>query len=113
MRVAGFIDEVQNAHDRRSALYQSYDDAINKFKSSKDAAAFSAGRKKIDADYKQLTQQIQNIQAQLKTEGAEASEKVQSCLAKLFKLRAIKLFCVICTKRKYFCNKVLELLLDV
>ncbi|KAK3762792.1 hypothetical protein RRG08_040489 [Elysia crispata] len=76
MRVAGFIDEVQNAHDRRSALYQSYDDAINKFKSSKDAAAFSAGRKKIDADYKQLTQQIQNIQAQLKTEGAEASEKV-------------------------------------
>ncbi|RUS86217.1 hypothetical protein EGW08_006012 [Elysia chlorotica] len=76
MRVAGFIDEVQNAHDRRSALYQSYDDAINKFKSNKDAAAFSAGRKKIDADYKQLTQQIQNIQAQLKAEGAEASEKV-------------------------------------
>ena len=80
MRVAGLIDEVQNTHDRRSALYQSYDDAINKFKSSKDAAAFSASRKKIDADYKQLTQQIQNIQAQLKTEGADASEKVRTTL---------------------------------
>ncbi|GFO07410.1 dolichyl-diphosphooligosaccharide--protein glycosyltransferase subunit 1 [Plakobranchus ocellatus] len=76
MRVAGLIDEVQSTHDRRSALYQSYDDAINKFKASKDAAAFSASRKKIDADYKQLTQQIQNLQAQLKTEGSEASEKV-------------------------------------
>jgi len=70
------IDEVQSIQDRRSALYQSYDDAINKFKSSKDLTAFQASRKKIDGDYKQLTQQIQNVQAQLKTEGSDASEKV-------------------------------------
>lgn len=76
MRVSSLIDEVQSAHDRRSALYQSYDDAINKFKSSKDVTAFSASRKKIDADYKQLTQQIQNLQTQLKAEGSEAAEKV-------------------------------------
>ncbi|BFZ08868.1 hypothetical protein BsWGS_11907 [Bradybaena similaris] len=76
MRVSSLIDEVQSAHDRRSALYQSYDDAINKYKSSKDMAAFVSSRKKIDTDYKQLTQQIQNLQAQLKIEGSEAAEKV-------------------------------------
>ncbi|KAH9510178.1 proteasome regulatory particle base subunit [Bulinus truncatus] len=76
MRVSTLIDEVQNAHDRRSALYQSYDDAINKFKASKDMSAFTANRKKIDSDYKQLTQQIQNLQAQLKAEGSEAADKV-------------------------------------
>lgn len=76
MRVSSLIDEVQNIHDRRSALYQSYDDAINKFKSSKDLTAFQTNRKKIDADYKQLTQHIQNLQAQLKTEGSDVAEKV-------------------------------------
>lgn len=76
MRVSSLIDEVQSAHDRRSALYQSFDDAINKLKLNKDSNAFSASRKKIEADYKQLTQQISNLQAQLKTEGSEAAEKV-------------------------------------
>ncbi|XP_005100561.1 dolichyl-diphosphooligosaccharide--protein glycosyltransferase subunit 1 [Aplysia californica] len=76
MRVSSLVDEVQSIHDRRSALYQSYDDAINKFKSSKDLAAFQSSRKKIDADYKQLSQQIQNLQAQLKAEGSDAAEKV-------------------------------------
>jgi len=76
MRVSSLVDEVQSVQDRRSALYQSYDDAINKFKASKDLAAFQASRKKIDADYKQLTQQIQGLQAQLKGEGVDQSEKV-------------------------------------
>ncbi|XP_046542465.1 dolichyl-diphosphooligosaccharide--protein glycosyltransferase subunit 1-like [Haliotis rubra] len=76
MRVASLLEEVQSAQDKRSALYQSYDDAINKFKSSKDSSAFTSSRKKIDSDYKQLTQQIQTLQTQLKNEGSEASEKV-------------------------------------
>ena len=77
MRVASLIEEVQSAQDKRSALYQSYDDAINKFKSNKDFSLFQSSRKKIDADYKQLTQQIQNLQGTLKTEGAEVVEKVK------------------------------------
>ncbi|KAL3853057.1 hypothetical protein ACJMK2_016639 [Sinanodonta woodiana] len=76
MRVASLVEEVQNAQDRRSALYQSYDDAINKFKANKEAGALAAARKKIDGDYKQLTTQIQGIQAQLKVEGSDAAEKV-------------------------------------
>jgi len=76
MRVSSLIDEVQSIHDRRSALYQSYDDAINKYKASKDLNAFQSSKKKIEGDYKQLSQQIQNLQAQLKAEGSDAAEKV-------------------------------------
>lgn len=42
MRVAGLIEQIQGVQDRRSALYQSYDDAINKFKSSKEQSSFLA-----------------------------------------------------------------------
>ena len=35
MRVASLVEDVQSTQDKRSALYQSYDDAINKFKSTK------------------------------------------------------------------------------
>jgi len=76
MRVASYLEEVQSAQDRRSALYQSYDDAIDKFKASKDMAVFVAARKKIDGDYKQLTQQIQKLQSLLKEEGSDLSDKV-------------------------------------
>jgi len=76
MRVASLVEEVQSTQDRRSALYQSYDDAINRFKSSKDVNSFQQTRKKVDADYKQLTGQISNIQQQLKAEGTDLSEKV-------------------------------------
>lgn len=76
MRVASLVEEVQSAHDRRSALYQSYDDAINKYKSTKDPNTFAATRKKVDADYKSLTQQISDLQAKLKNEGSDLAEKV-------------------------------------
>lgn len=76
MRVASFVEDVQSTQDKRSALYQSFDDAIDKFKGGKDQQAFVSSRKKIDADYKQLTQHMQHLQAQLKAEGSELAEKV-------------------------------------
>ena len=76
MRVASLIEDVQSTQDKRSALYQSYDDAIDKFKGGKDQQAFVNSRKKIDADYKQQTQHIQSLQTQLKSEGSELAEKV-------------------------------------
>lgn len=76
MRVASLVEEVQSAQDKRSALYQSYDDAINRFKTSKDLNAFQVARKKVDTDYRQLTTQILTLQQQLKAEGTDAAEKV-------------------------------------
>jgi len=76
MRVASLVEEVQSTQDRRSALYQSYDDAINRFKTSKDVNAFVASRKKVDADYRSLTSQIQSLQQQMKAAGSDIAEKV-------------------------------------
>jgi len=76
MRVASLVEQAQAAHDRRSALYQTYEDAINKYKATKDLTMFGSNRKKIDADHKTLSQQIGSIQTKLKTEGADAAEKV-------------------------------------
>lgn len=70
------MEQIQTIHDCRSALYQSYDDAINKFKNSKDATSFTSNRKKIDADYKQMTQQIAGLASKLKAENSDAAEKV-------------------------------------
>lgn len=76
MRVASLVEQAQAAHDRRSALYQSYEDAVNKYKSTKDLTLFGTNRKKIDGDHKTLSQQIGNIQSKLKAEGSDASDKV-------------------------------------
>jgi len=76
MRTASLIEQVQTLHDRRSALYQTYEDAVNKFKASKEQQTFTANRKKIDTDHKQLTQQMTNLQQQLKNEGSDTAEKI-------------------------------------
>lgn len=84
LRLASLVKQTVELHERRSALYQSYEDAINKFKSSKDASAFKNAQKRIDADHKQLTQQVTALHLKLKTEGSDSAEKVRlpvpSCL---------------------------------
>ena len=84
MRVASLVEQAQAAHDRRSALYQSYEDAVNKFKATKDLTNFTVNRKKIDADHKALTSQIATLLTKLKAEGSEAADKVWLSLINLF-----------------------------
>jgi len=78
LKAASYLEQAQAVLDKRSAVYQSYDDAISKFKASKDAGALASQRKKIDADHKQLTQQIADIQAIVKPLAPEAADKVRS-----------------------------------
>ncbi|XP_067928815.1 dolichyl-diphosphooligosaccharide--protein glycosyltransferase subunit 1-like [Watersipora subatra] len=73
LKVASYIESVQSVLDRRSALYQAYDDAVNKYKASKDLSAYQAQRKKVDADHTELTAQLSSFQSQLKSEGADAA----------------------------------------
>jgi len=76
MRVASLLEQAQTVQDRRSALYQSYDDTVEKYKTTKDVGAFTANRKKIETDYKQLTTQMNGLLTKLKTEGSESADKV-------------------------------------
>lgn len=78
MFVASLIEQVQTLQDRRSALYQSYDDTINKYKASKDSSSFTANRKKVDADYKLITNNITSVINDLKNEGADVLDKVSA-----------------------------------
>lgn len=76
MRVAGLVEELLGINGKRSKLYSQYDDAINKFKHSKDSSGFRATLKKLDGDQRTHTQAIQTIQSTLKTESSEVYEKV-------------------------------------
>lgn len=76
MRAACLIEEVQRLLDRQSRLYSVYSDAIHKYKSSKDATAFANARKKLDGDYRSISNQITQVQISLNKEQPEAAEKV-------------------------------------
>ena len=80
MRAACLIEEVQRLLDRQSGLYSVYSDAIHKFKSSKDATAFANARKKLDGDYRSISNQISQVQSSLTKEQPESAEKVRSGL---------------------------------
>lgn len=76
LKVAGFVESINDLHSNRSNAYEQHVDAINKYRSSKDATALNNSRKKIENDLKTWTQQISDIQALLKNESADAAEKV-------------------------------------
>ncbi|KAI8504255.1 PREDICTED: dolichyl-diphosphooligosaccharide--protein glycosyltransferase subunit 1-like [Branchiostoma belcheri] len=76
MRMQGLLDQLQAAQDKRTSLYQRYEDAIAKFKSTKDLAGFTGSRKKIDAEHKELSSTIKELQGKLKLESTDMAEKV-------------------------------------
>jgi hypothetical protein len=72
------VYEIQSAHGNRCALYSSYDEAIGKFKQSKDATMLAASRKKVDGDHKRVTAEVAELVDVLKANAAPADvvEKV-------------------------------------
>lgn len=77
MRAACLIEEAQRLLDRQSGLYSVYSDAIHKFKSSKDSSAFANARKKLDGDYRSISNQISQVMTSLSKEQPGISEKVR------------------------------------
>ena len=77
MRAACLTEEAQRLLDRQSGLYSVYSDAILKFKSSKDASAFANARKKLDGDYRSISNQISQVMTSLCKEQPGVSEKVR------------------------------------
>lgn len=65
-----------DAHGQRMAVYDQYTEAVNKFKASKDTAALTNARKKIDNDLKNVTTQIGDYQTDMKAGSSEVSDKV-------------------------------------
>ena len=77
MKVASLIDDLLGACERRSTLYSTFDDALDKFKQSRDVGAFATVTKKLRQDYTNLTQNIADLCAAIVKEDAEIGEKVK------------------------------------
>jgi len=76
LKVAGYVECINDLQTNRSNAYEQYVDAINKYRASKDVTALNSSRKKIENDLKNCTQQISDIQNNLKSESNESSEKI-------------------------------------
>ncbi|XP_022099893.1 dolichyl-diphosphooligosaccharide--protein glycosyltransferase subunit 1-like [Acanthaster planci] len=76
MRIASLVESVVEVIEKKRTLYGSYDDAITKFKSTKDSTGFQATLKKLDAEGRAMDKSIQSTVASLKQEGSDIAEKV-------------------------------------
>lgn len=76
MKVAGFLEKVANLQDRRNGLYQAQEEAMIKFKSSKDSNAFQNTLKRIAAEQKNECTAISELQTTVKNINLELGEKV-------------------------------------
>ncbi len=76
MKVAGICERLLSHQDRRNAAYASFDDALARLKSSKDAVAFANAAKKVAGDHKAETQSISDATSGLKALSTEVFDKV-------------------------------------
>lgn len=63
--------------EQRRRLYDSYNDAVNKYKASKDSSAYSNARKKIDGEYRGISAKILERQSALAKDQPESADKVK------------------------------------
>jgi len=76
MKIASLVEDLLSACDRRSSIYTAFDSAIDKFKQSRDQAAFTVQFKKANADYATLSTSISDICTGLVKEDSEIGEKL-------------------------------------
>ncbi|KAM7537732.1 hypothetical protein Aperf_G00000076103 [Anoplocephala perfoliata] len=75
-RAQASVDEILSLQSKRSAIYQAYEDAVSSYKSSKDPDRFKSDLRKVEADYKSISQKITAMQSKLREFYAEGAEKV-------------------------------------
>ncbi|CAL8084439.1 unnamed protein product [Calicophoron daubneyi] len=78
-RVQATVDEAMEIYRKRSALYQSYEDAIHKYKVNKDSSAFESARKRLEAEHKDLNQQLTRVQTKMGEFYSDGTEKLKEC----------------------------------
>ncbi|XP_075852052.1 dolichyl-diphosphooligosaccharide--protein glycosyltransferase subunit 1 [Microcebus murinus] len=76
MKVACITEQVLTLVNKRLGLYRHFEEAVNRYKQSRDAAALSGGRKSLEAEHKALTGEIAVLQSRLKAEGSDLCDRV-------------------------------------
>merc|ERR1719516_789082 len=70
IKVATALEQIQGAQASRSDCYHLYEEAIGKFKQSKDSALLAAAKKKVEAEHKGTSTAIAEQLDILKSNGA-------------------------------------------
>lgn len=75
-RISGIMNAIVHHIERRTSVYNSWDETLKKLKHSKDISAYNAAVKPIQADYKNESNGINELATKLKTESIELSDKL-------------------------------------
>nr|XP_054496413.1 dolichyl-diphosphooligosaccharide--protein glycosyltransferase subunit 1 isoform X2 [Agelaius phoeniceus] len=76
MKVACITEQVLTLVNKRLGLYRHFDEAVNKYKQSRDISTLNSGKKSLEMEHKALTNEIASLQSKLKTEGSDLCDKV-------------------------------------
>uniref|UniRef100_A0A8B9SC21 Dolichyl-diphosphooligosaccharide--protein glycosyltransferase subunit 1 n=1 Tax=Apteryx owenii TaxID=8824 RepID=A0A8B9SC21_APTOW len=76
MKVACITEQVLTLVNKRLGLYRHFDEAVNKYKQSRDISTLNSGKKSLETEHKALTNEIASLQSKLKTEGSDLCDKV-------------------------------------
>jgi oligosaccharyltransferase complex subunit alpha (ribophorin I) len=76
MRIQAVWDQITENNLKRTSFYQKLDDALNAYKTNKDLKIYNEQRKKLDNELKTVQQDLATLQAKVKADSADASEKV-------------------------------------
>lgn len=77
-RVNAVVEDIVSQQNKRSALYQTYEDVLSTFKANKDVDSFRAAFRKVEADHKTISQKISSLQTKLREFWTEGADKVWS-----------------------------------
>ncbi|XP_003217812.1 dolichyl-diphosphooligosaccharide--protein glycosyltransferase subunit 1 [Anolis carolinensis] len=76
MKVACITEQVLTGVNKRLCLYRLFDEAVNKYKQTRDISTLNSGKKSLETEHKTLTNEIASLQSKLKTEGSDLCDKV-------------------------------------
>ncbi|XP_070594497.1 dolichyl-diphosphooligosaccharide--protein glycosyltransferase subunit 1 [Erythrolamprus reginae] len=76
MKVACITEQVLTGVNKRLCLYRLFDEAVNKYKQSRDISTLNSGKKSLEVEHKALTNEIASLQSKLKMEGSDLCDKV-------------------------------------
>uniref|UniRef100_UPI00398F1C7A dolichyl-diphosphooligosaccharide--protein glycosyltransferase subunit 1 n=1 Tax=Pristiophorus japonicus TaxID=55135 RepID=UPI00398F1C7A len=76
MKVASITEQVLTLVNKRLGLYRHFEEAVNKYKQSRDVGTLNSGRKTLETEHRGLSGDISSLQSKLKTEGSDLAEKV-------------------------------------
>ncbi|XP_063797234.1 dolichyl-diphosphooligosaccharide--protein glycosyltransferase subunit 1 [Pseudophryne corroboree] len=76
MKAACITEQILTLVNKRLGLYRHFDEAVNKYKQSRDISTLNGGKKALETEHKNLTNEIASLQSKLKAEGSDLCDKV-------------------------------------